>query len=288
MVARPLRRYYHWMDDAMTQTFSERNEPMLFDRFGVEYAGRHSADEKGKPFHTRERSCGRCGGAGGSDKWAHTGWTCYECGGVGYRGTETIKLYTREQLDKLNAAQTKRTAKRLAVAEAKAAEQRAAADFVRADFEAIHGEILARAEQYAERSDFIADVTAKARGYCSMSDGQAKALRAAVERIEAADWAKAASRHIGKIGERFTASVVVERVADYSRPKFGATWINETVWIVTMRDGDNCAIVSKSPSFHAKRGDRLTIAATVKEHAEFRDEQQTIVQRITIKERIAA
>jgi hypothetical protein len=28
-------------------------------------------------------SCSRCGGAGGSEAWRHTGWTCYQCGGRG-------------------------------------------------------------------------------------------------------------------------------------------------------------------------------------------------------------
>jgi hypothetical protein len=28
-------------------------------------------------------ACGRCGGAGGSDAWRMTGWTCYGCGGSG-------------------------------------------------------------------------------------------------------------------------------------------------------------------------------------------------------------
>ncbi len=43
-------------------------------------------------FRTRERQrvgssyvtdCGRCGGAGGSDAWRATGWTCFDCGGHG-------------------------------------------------------------------------------------------------------------------------------------------------------------------------------------------------------------
>lgn len=28
-------------------------------------------------------TCNRCGGAGGADKWVHTGRTCYQCGGSG-------------------------------------------------------------------------------------------------------------------------------------------------------------------------------------------------------------
>lgn len=43
-------------------------------------------------FRTKEKqrvgssyvtACGRCGGAGGSDAWRATGWTCFDCGGCG-------------------------------------------------------------------------------------------------------------------------------------------------------------------------------------------------------------
>lgn len=30
------------------------------------------------------RTCPRCGGAGGADKWAHTGRVCFECNGKGH------------------------------------------------------------------------------------------------------------------------------------------------------------------------------------------------------------
>lgn len=62
-------------------------------------------------------TCPRCGGAGGSDKWAFTGWTCYECGGTGESSTPVIeKEYTPEYRAKLDERARKR-------AEAKRAKQ---------------------------------------------------------------------------------------------------------------------------------------------------------------------
>jgi len=55
------------------------------------------------------RVCGRCGGLGGADKWKHTGWTCYQCNGSGRGEPRFTPAYTREQLDRLNAAAAKRT-----------------------------------------------------------------------------------------------------------------------------------------------------------------------------------
>ena len=65
----------------------------LFTRHGGEYAGAVKFDGE-TPYFTQRKVCGRCGGRGGSDAWKFTGWTCYECGGSGDKGIETVKLYT--------------------------------------------------------------------------------------------------------------------------------------------------------------------------------------------------
>ena len=63
-------------------------------------------------------NCARCGGAGASDKWLHTGRTCYGCGGTGERvKPKIIKEYTPEYFAKL---QDKRRARAEAKAQAEA------------------------------------------------------------------------------------------------------------------------------------------------------------------------
>lgn len=47
-------------------------------------------DKNGTKYYANY-TCPRCGGAGGSDKWAFTGWTCYECGGTGESSTPVIE-----------------------------------------------------------------------------------------------------------------------------------------------------------------------------------------------------
>lgn len=42
---------------------------------------KRSADDR-KVFQ-KSNTCNRCGGAGGADKWKHTGTVCYKCGGSG-------------------------------------------------------------------------------------------------------------------------------------------------------------------------------------------------------------
>ncbi|MBQ8331160.1 MAG: hypothetical protein IJX94_01505 [Clostridia bacterium] len=59
-------------------------------------------------------TCPRCGGAGESEAWAHTGRTCYECEGSGRRHKPAIvKHYTPEHEAKLNAKREKRIAERI-------------------------------------------------------------------------------------------------------------------------------------------------------------------------------
>ena len=244
----------------------------LFTRHGSLHTGFVATDSKGKPFFTRNRKCSRCGGAGRSDKWARTGFTCFDCGGLGHRGTENVALFTQAELDRLNAAQAKRNATKQAKFQAAQAQAQAEADARRDSFLAEHHDLLSRAALFVERDEFVRDVHAKAMARFAMTDGQAVALANAIDRIVARDAQKAASKHFGKIGERFTADVKVERIASFPTA-FGVKHI------VTMRDHAGHCIVSKG-SFHAERGEELTIKATVKEHGEFRGELQTIVQRV--------
>ena len=46
----------------------------------------------GKPAAWVLKICGRCGGAGGSERWRHTGWTCFECGGKGDAGHRSVPV----------------------------------------------------------------------------------------------------------------------------------------------------------------------------------------------------
>lgn len=83
-------------------------------------------------------------------------------------------------------------------------------------------------------------------------------------------------------GKRGQVRVTVTRVTYYSRPKFGASWLNETVWINTMVTQAGECLVVMSPSFKATEGDDLTIRATVKEHGHYGAQAQTKLSRVNI------
>ncbi len=253
----------------------------LYFRHGADATGRPLyKDEKGKPYTLTPRPCSRCGGAGGSDKWAHTGWTCFDCGGSGkhIHGPEKSKLYTAEQLVKLNATADKKAAKKAAAAAEKAAIAKAEAEARRADFEEVHKHLIARAEAFASRSEFVADVLYKGLEKCEWSDKQCNALLTAIERIEANDKRKAGAVYLGKIGERLKGikATVMNRV---SGEGLYGLWA-----ITTLRTPEGNTIVIKSGRFYAEKGDEVTITGTVKDHSLYGDEKQTQLERVKIEE----
>lgn len=250
---------------------------MLFFRHGDEFQGAPSFNEKGKPFTTVKHMCGRCGGAGRSDRWAYTGFTCFQCGGAGYTGHDDVPLYTREKLDALNATAAKKAqikADQYAVA---AAEKAKEVEARRADFLSLYGPFLDEAAKFADRNEFIADVVYKAHKNSALSEGQEIALRNAIERIKAFDAQKATSDFIGDIGHRLTFKVEVKRVYTFETA-FGVKNI------VTMIDASGNTIVSKG-SFYSEKGNKYTLSGTIKEHATYRDEKQTVIQRVKVLER---
>lgn len=256
----------------------------LFTRHGAPFTGSPQVGPKGAPFIVRPHTCGRCGGAGGAEQWRHTGWTCFQCGGKGVTGTDTVKLYTADKLAKLNATADKRAAKKAAQIAAARAAAEAEANARRADFLARHGALLMRAATYAERSPFIADVVRKAHERADLTEAQETAMRNAIAKFDATDAKKAASGYVGTIGKRDTFTVTAERVTSIET-QYGL------IYFATMRDANGNAIVSKGrfiPSTANWTEDRgwqvtaepFTIKATVKEHSTYRDEKQTIVQRV--------
>lgn len=272
----------------------------LFTRYGEPAPAPVQRDEKGKPYCTIRKKCGRCGGQGRSDRWAHTGYVCFDCDGACYIGTTDLKLYTKAEIEVLDARRDKVRAKKqekIAAAEAKREEEAAA----RADeFQAEFGDFLRRADRYlvarfgwdeytddlSERGkdNFVYDIVRRARRNNAISQGQIDTIESTIATYEAEQARKAATQHLGEVGERLTVKVTVVRVGSYTRSQMIATWLQETVWITTMRTDEGHVLVIKSPSFHHREGKIMTLKATVKDHDEYAGEKQTIVNRPKVAE----
>lgn len=256
----------------------------LFNRHGVPITTKVIEGKPGQYTTMGWKACGRCGGAGGSDMWKHTGWTCFQCGGSKGHTIE-VKCYTAEKLAKLNATKAKADAAKAAKSEAARLAAKAEHDAVIGAFMAEHGALVEAARTLASSSGspFLNDLVAKLEGK-TWTDNQINAVRNVVEKFAATAAKKASSEYVGSVGDRLTIEVTVENLFQFERPCFNASWLKETVNIVTMRDAAGNALVSKG-KFWAEKGEAFTIKGTVKAHGEYKGEKQTTLQRVTVPTR---
>lgn len=234
-------------------------------------------DKSGKVVLCRDtQKCSRCGGAGGSDAWKFTGWTCYRCGGTG----EDPKLitvfgYTAERVTALNSAGAKRAATKAKKAAEKAAAIEAEKEANRAVFNEKYGELLKNVEatKFPENG-IVADILSKAKENVRLSDAQAEVLKKHLARV-AEEAAKPASEFVGEVGGKIEVSATVERKMQFERASFSYPY-TELVTMVVFRTIENSAIVWYANNTKGiEKGDVVTIRAKVKEHTEYKGEKQT-------------
>lgn len=115
-------------------------------------------DRNGTKYFMVDRPCDRCGGAGGADAWAYTGYTCYKCGGTGQGGSEIVKEYTPEYEAKLEARRQARAAKWEAEHAEEIAKQKAEAEAKRQAEEARKAEEEARIKAEKAISQYIGNI----------------------------------------------------------------------------------------------------------------------------------
>lgn len=258
--------------------FTRDGRPFDNIAFALLHDGKH-------PYYRAPRACGRCGGLGGSDAWKHTGWKCYACGGSGRHpdGPSKVRLYLAEELAKLNSAKAKRDATAQRKRDAAAAKAQAEADARMLGFLAQYGELLAKAEKYEGRSEFIRDVRAKAMKDCKLTEKQAAAMEKVISSIEASEKKKAASEYVGTIGKRMRGlKVTVERRVTIAI----VSSFSDRLTITTLRTEFGETIVVKSNAFYPRKGAVLIIDGTPKEHSIYNGEKQTQLSRVTIKETV--
>jgi hypothetical protein len=194
--------------------------------------------------------------------------------------TGDVGLIKQVRRERLKMAQEKRAAKSRMKREEREAAWKVERDERAAAFKVEHADLIAKAATYADLGGFIADVIKRGLEGGRVSDRALEAVANTMADLDERARLRAASQHVGTAGERRTFKVRVQRVSYYVRPSFSG-YGSETVWIVTMREGDN-AIVSKSTAFCPEKGQELTIKATIKAHDSYQGEAQTLVQRVKV------
>lgn len=261
-----------------------------------------------KIYH--DYTCPRCGGAGGSDKWAYTGWTCYDCGGSGRaRKPEVIKVYTPEYRAKLDERARKRAEKKQAerVAEFNANRLGIAQKY---GFNP-EGKIYVVIGNTYEIREELKDAGAKYRGginwyfleeqdkyptveltyeeclniypeYGTMSWKDLSEVQAVLNsKIPTED---DPSQYVGQVGERLDVVVTFKKRSTYEIPSY-AGWGTDMVGINVFRDdAGNCFIwKSTSAFFNIPEGEKVRLRGTVKEHTDYKGTKQTVLQRCKVE-----
>lgn len=258
-------------------TFNAMETTQLFTRDGEAYTVQPQQDEKGRPYFVRQNPCSRCGGAGGAEKWRHTGFTCWQCGGSRLGKTEKVRLYTQGQLDKMNAVRDRRRVK----VEAQRAEAAAVREQERAakreQFVAQHGEYFAGIITACGETSPAAAIIATAKNLAALTEAQ----RTALDSMAAEAQRKAATSFIGEIGERREFTATVKRIMDWSRKN---TWPIIHRYCHILADESGNAIKYVGSAYIGREGESVTFKATVEDHETYNGERQTIVARPKLKE----
>ena len=212
-------------------------------------------DRNGTKYYEEKCSCVKCNGTGIYTWYGYhyNGTTstysgiCYDCNGTG-KVTVTTKEYTEEHKAKLEAQREARIAK-------KEAEKQA-------EIEKAQAEEEARQKRIAEE--------------------------------------KAKSEYIGQVGDKIDMVVTVAFKTSYEFPSFRGYGTTEMM-VYGLKDENGNLLVWKTTSgylaiekerwntdhtksiiesIHAQKGDKIRIKATIKDHAEYKDQKQTIVTRV--------
>jgi hypothetical protein len=292
-------------------------EPALYHRHGAPYQGGHGTPTgfdaaKGCAVIRYIAKCGRCGGAGGSEKWAHTGWTCFDCGGSGKASKITTeKLYTAERLAKLDASADKRRAK----AAAEQAERRRIArasrkaalapdlDVLRTFWPLRHAITIEQREHWGPDTPHIKkpvhEILRSILKRGEASDRQIEALGKFAEghtRRIAEERRRRQAQHVGTPGDRLDTKLRLIRTMAYP-----SAWGEFRISIFRDEAGNTFKGTGKLPrEFYdviryarddiewRPRPEFLAVRASVKAHETYKDEPQTVITRIKVLEAATA
>jgi hypothetical protein len=261
----------------------------LFDRSGNERAPNVTGD-KGQPIYRAPRSCSRCGGAGGSSKWEHTGFTCFDCGGSGKGSDYDHALYTADRLAALNASLAKRHAKAQAKRDAEAAARRAKNDAEWSEWYAAHKpacDAIMNAPRLDERSPrhdeerdqrfapLLDDLAKEIANHVPVSDRALDVALGMIVRKFAEQDQRTASCHVGTIGERVELELVCEKVLSFRISDFPLIVTN----ISLCRDRAGNRVVYKGSNRFDDDGEWFKVKATIKAHESRDGELQTLIAR---------
>ncbi len=217
----------------------------LFTRLGA--PATPNAMRKGKPVLVYNRKCWRCGGLGYAEKWRHTGLTCYRCGGNGIDPVQGVdKLYTAEQVEKLDARKARLDAKRAAQRAERERVEQQRRDTERAEIISEFADLLSRIDAELEHgsSDILESVRDRIRDQAREPTERQLTVAEKIMADRAAErQRRAAARHVGEIGKRMDFELTLLYCSVHQTGSFPSIY---SCWSL-FTDANGCKIASKTP-----------------------------------------
>jgi hypothetical protein len=255
----------------------------LFNRDGSEFNGTPEFNDSGKPIRLVPVVCDRCHVINGERVWlmgiengrpfSRTGFQCWTCGNTGVRGQRKERLYTAVELARVNKAAATREANRQ--------------EAFRAAHEKAEAERLAREHAfYTAHVEFISKLNTLEgefwdnfrKSFYDRMAAPTERQTAMVEEEVAKRAANASSEFFGAVGDKVTITITVEKVITLSSPFYG------TSWITIARTEQGNVVTYKGTADIGRKGETLTIKATVKGHEMYNNVRQTLIQRPKVLE----
>ncbi|WJE41198.1 hypothetical protein QRD86_00145 (plasmid) [Bacillus halotolerans] len=272
---------------------------------GVTIVRNEYVDRNGTKHQEVETDCDRCGGAGQSDKWYLTGKVCFKCGGDGRMLTKR-KEYTPEHEEKLRKQREKRAEKKRLAAIAQAEEEnqvkltnwgynQPTIHLVLGDTFSIKDELKSagarfnnqiRGWYFSEKPgqwDTVELETAELLKYNYLGQVDLKYFHEVQDYInEKRKEVEPQSSYVGSVGEKIEIEVefITSFLIESTHFIYSDTFINK------MQDEQGNIFIwktSKNLKYEKDDTGKIRLKGTIKEHTEFRGEQQTILTRCRLQ-----
>lgn len=254
-----------------------------FTRGGTQVASSKVFDidlAKGRGAYTYVPKCHRCGGAGRSEAWAHTGSICYQCNGSCHGTPRVEPVYLADRLAKLNESAKKRNEKKAEKAAVAEQERRTIMQAQSTVWVAEHADLLAGMRKI-QGNNFVADMLLKVDSLMILTERQLAAAQkcvydAAKREVEQANTRKSA--FVGEIGERrdFDLQVLfIHNCTDYESFPVMVKYLYSCKDV----DGNSVVYVGGFSGMPQAIGDHVTVRATIKAHRVRDGVNQTIINR---------
>lgn len=255
-------------------------------------------DKNGTKYYASD-TCPRCGGAGGSDAWAYTGWTCYECGGTGRTLKPRIfKEYTPEYAAKLAERRKAKAIKKAPEVNAKLFSKLGfsvdgKAWIVLGNTYEIKDDLKAAGARYHEFIGWHFDhETSYPCAEISIEDIAEKTdvgtwdlfpglwIQKTIKEIKNKNAPKTESRWIGSVGDKIELDVKFKRSFSFETH---FTYRGETNFIYKFADEEGNTVMWKTGKhLDLEENHDYKISGTIKAHDEYKGDKQTVLTRCKI------